>query len=577
MEPVTGSETPLVLTRPAAPTPPDERPPRTVRAGTVARWVGLVAVLGLVAWIAVETRRPGHWWGDDWALYIRQANGLLDLHPGVVAQQNAFTVNNSVGAPFSPPIYPWGYPAVLALFIPILGDGVDRLAFISMGGAVIFAALWYRLARVRVGTIPALLGIIAVCFTPLLLSWVDLVQSEFVFMVAVGVFLVGLDSLVRSGNLLNLGPAASRLQWWWLRLVAIGIAAAFAFETRREGLATVAAIGAAQLAIVFDERRRLMSLGSAAQRGALAQLALPHIGFGVSMLWVRAVFPSVLVPRYDGAGIGNVWVYRNKHVAHFAELIGLKRTTLPTPTILGNSVAGQIAFWTWVAILVVGLVLCFTRWRRTDAHLAAYVIVAFVIGCSAKAALSRYFASVAPIASLIVLFTVFRLIRYPLRQSPRRAVIAATAVITVVLGLMTAANLVDARTRVESARVAREQNIITWGAQHPSAQEMFEFVRDNTVPGDIVASFKARVMVLETGRNAVQVDDYRPLNPNLEVALVVQEVSSRRAVEFFDDADWETVFINDRLVVFAPSDRVGPDGVLVVDPAASGAGDQSGE
>ena len=109
------------------------------RVAPIAPGLGLALVVAAIAAVMLGSRRPGHWWGDDWALYIRQADGLLHFDPSKVARANEFTVTRSSGAPFSPALYPWGFPLALALAIPFVGSGVDDLAIVQVIAAVVFA------------------------------------------------------------------------------------------------------------------------------------------------------------------------------------------------------------------------------------------------------------------------------------------------------------------------------------------------------------------------------------------------------------------------------------------------------
>ena len=81
----------------------------------------LAIVVGALAALMYATHRSGHWWGDDWALYIRQAEGLLTGTPTACLQENEFTVTMSRGSEFSPPLYPWGFPLMLVPFIAAFG------------------------------------------------------------------------------------------------------------------------------------------------------------------------------------------------------------------------------------------------------------------------------------------------------------------------------------------------------------------------------------------------------------------------------------------------------------------------
>src|SRR4029077_18656867 len=147
---------------------------------------------------------------------------------------------------FSPPLYPWGFPIILAPFIAVVGVNLDKLTIVPVLCACLFACCWYYLARKRVGLAPALIGVAAVTITPLLLSWTELIQSEWPFMATVAVALVCLDRVAASGALAD---AHGRV----VPLVVVGLAAAAAFTVRREGLAMVGAIAAAQLAAIIAQ------------------------------------------------------------------------------------------------------------------------------------------------------------------------------------------------------------------------------------------------------------------------------------------------------------------------------------
>ena len=100
----------------------------TVAARGDRAWVpvltsaALALILGAMAAAMFASHRAGHWWGDDWALYIRQAQGLLDGNPSRVIAENQFTVESSRGAAFSPPLYPWGFPIILMPAVALVDD-----------------------------------------------------------------------------------------------------------------------------------------------------------------------------------------------------------------------------------------------------------------------------------------------------------------------------------------------------------------------------------------------------------------------------------------------------------------------
>ena len=169
----------------------------------------LALVLGAMAAAMFASHRAGHWWGGGWALYLRQAQGLLDGQPGRVIDENLFTVESSRGAAFSPPLYPWGFPIILSPFVAVVGTDIDRLTIVPVLCAMVFALAWFDLARRRIGSVPAMIGVVAVTMTPLLLGWTELIQSEWPFLAVTGVALVGLVAGVALGVFLD-GDASRR-------------------------------------------------------------------------------------------------------------------------------------------------------------------------------------------------------------------------------------------------------------------------------------------------------------------------------------------------------------------------------
>ncbi len=500
----------------------------------------LALILGAMMAIMFAAQHQGHWWGDDWALYIRQAEGLVNGSAGKVGEENVFTTTMSAGAPFSPGLYPWGFPVLLALAIPFVGNGVDDLAIVPFLGAIAFALIWYALAKPRIGAPTALVGLIAVCFTPLLVGWTELIQSEFPFAAAVMLTLVWLDRLIARDALVG-----ANARWWALAL--LGFLAFFAFETRREGFGLIPAIVAAQLVALIGHR----------QTGAAAPWRLPPterwllagrlvVPFGVALVGVvasKVFLPTVIVPKLEGVSLANVWDRRRKHVGHLAELAGFKRPGVPDASVWGSASLGWVIVAIWLTLFGIGVVLAFTRHRQRDAHLVVYIVVAGTLGTSFSATLSRYLISVAPLISLLALTAVVTLGGWKHRWV---GIAVASALLLPIAG----ANLYDANKRVDNAETFAKFGQIEWGAQHPDAIEMFDQIKALTAPNAIVASPKARVMVLATGRRSVQVDDYRPMPTLVTPDLVVTETGSRRVAELAANPAYQEAWRNNRFVLF---------------------------
>lgn len=501
----------------------------------------LALALGAMAAMMFASHRAGHWWGDDWALYIRQAQGLLDGDAGRVIDENRFTVEMSRGAAFSPPLYPWGFPIILAPFVAVVGADVDRLTIVPVLCSMVFAACWYTLAKRRLGVLPALVGVVAVTLTPLLVGWTELIQSEWPFLATTAVVLVGLDRLAERGALTDRSAPL-----WPVLLVGFGAAAAF--SVRREGLAMVGAIAIAQMVGLAIDRAWWR------KRDVWAPLAgrllAPHLVALATVGVLQAALPSTLVPQYTGTSVTNVWRFRRQHVDHLAEVSGLKRTWQDTPDVLGSTTLGWIAVSVYLTAALLGVILAIVCFRRRDLHLVAYAIGALLIGGSFRSPINRYVCTVAPIVLLLGSTAIMTAARFvPWRH-------AATVVVSAVLAMPAIGNIVQAGTRIDQAQRVADSGAIEWGPTHPLAIEMFDEVIELTDPGAIIAAPKARAMTLETGRLSVQVDDYRPIPETLPLDLVVVEHDSDLAAELAgatdDEPRFRRVWENGRFAIYEP-------------------------
>jgi Dolichyl-phosphate-mannose-protein mannosyltransferase len=544
-------ETPVIVSSEAAAEPEvvsadgdDRHHPEQSRSSGLLREYGppalLALLVGALAVIMYSTHRSGHWWGDDWALYIRQAKGLLDGHPNRVLTQNQFTVDKSDGPAFSPPLYPWGFPIILAPFVAVVGDNLDKLTIVPVLCACLFACCWYSLARRRVGFVPALIGVAAVTITPLLLSWTELIQSEWPFLAVVGVALVCLDHVAASGALADIHGRI-------VPLAVVGLAGAAAFTVRREGLAMVGAIGAGQLAAIVAQRAYpwLLSWNGVGRLGL--RLAVPYATFLATVGLLQVTLPSTVVPKYDGTSVTNVWKLRGRLIRNLAQVSGLQRPWDKNPIVLGSSRLGWIAVAVFLGLAVAGIVLSIVKYRVRDLHLAAYALGAFVIGGSFRSPINRYVCTVAPVLMILALVALFTIID----RLSRRWI--ATLVLSLALAAILAGNVANAHLRMQGATRAHDAGAIEWGPTHPDAIEMFDAVEQLTDPNDIVAAPKARAMELETGRPSIQVDDYRPIPPDVGVSLIVAERPSNFANELLDSPDqFQEVWANPRFVLFRP-------------------------
>lgn len=526
----------------AAPGAPDDAPPGHEtpwwrRPHPVLVGLGLALMVGAMAALMFASHRPGHWWGDDWALYIRQAKSLVDGNPGAVTADNEFTVTQSLGAPFSPPLYPWGYPIILAPFVAVVGVDVDDLAVVTVLSACVFACAWFALVRRRLGTAVAFVSTPAIALTPVLFSWSELIQSEWPFLAVTFSMLVAVDRSIDSKVLTDVAA-----RWW--PLVLLGVGAAAAFSVRREGLAMTAAIGGAQIGLLTTGappvrdwfRDRLLVL----------RIVVPHLSALATVYALQFALPSTLVPQYDGTSIRNTYRFSERHFRHVADLVGLKRPWDQYVTVLGSETLGLATMWFVLIAMLVGVATAVTIHRRRDLHLVVYGLVAFAIGGSFRSAINRYMTTVGPIVLLLALVGLATLFGF------RRRWIGLAAAFVVCAAIL-AGNLANVNLRLESAARTADAGAVEFGPTHPSAVELFDAVIANSEPDDVVAGPKARALTLMTDRRSIQVDQWRPLPDEWSPTLVVVEVNAPMDGEMrAEHSDrYEEIWSNSRFRLYA--------------------------
>ncbi|MGH9132977.1 MAG: hypothetical protein ACRDZZ_03510, partial [Ilumatobacteraceae bacterium] len=355
-----GSATPVIVSSAAA----ADAAPASLNGAHPAGYGRLAfgAVVVALGAVMLATHRAGHYWGDDFALYLRQADALLggpDI--GRVADANRFMLDNSQNPDFSPPVYPWGWPLLLAAPVAIGGLDVDALSMVTTVAMLAFLVGWYRFTRDRLPRPLALTGMVLLGLSPLYVGWTELLGSEQAFMAAV------------FGSFVWLDRCKHRWMSTWNAPVVAGVLAAACFTVRREGLAFLAAIAAAQLVDVIDMRRRPR---------LLAHAAAPYAAFAIAVAAVQLILPSTLVPRYEGTGVGNIVRFHDTYLHAVAESFGSDSHGLG---------------WIVVVLAVAGLAHRMVTAWRVDLPMVAYGVVVALIGCSFHIPSSRYVATVIPI------------------------------------------------------------------------------------------------------------------------------------------------------------------------------------
>ena len=442
----------------------------------------MIALVIIVSALSIALHRRGLTWGDDYTLYLRQARSLIDGNIGQVIADNRFNVDNAAKPSFSPYVYPWGWPLLLAPFTRLWGDDYENLKLLGVACWCAFLVLFEQILRPRLGRAVAFWVVASLAFTLAYLRYTNALLSEIPYMLVVAFALWWLDRC-RSGHPLD---GATRRQ-----LIMLGLLAVAAFNVRREGVALVVAIAMTQ---VVDLRGRW----HVPARDAIdwRHVATPYTTFIAGAIGFQLLLPSALIPYYPNAGLHQTW---HKLGRSFRDSF--------------ESQLGFSGMSGWMVIVVLGVVFIgvVARLRRhlaDDISLAVFGVLSLALVGMIPAVAARYTLAVTPFVLYFGAQGVLALARrLRIGALPR---LRWTFAQLVTCGLFLATTILHAGqlpVEIRNTQRLNDSGELEDGPLRPYAVDAFDAIREHTRAADVVAFFKARSMTYFTGRRAVQSSD----------------------------------------------------------------------
>ncbi|HEV7525670.1 MAG TPA: hypothetical protein VGP92_11940 [Acidimicrobiia bacterium] len=477
-------------------------------------------ILLLLAGVAILCKifyQPGHDWGDDFALYIRQAQALVNGNVGEVIAVNRYAVAESSAGRFSPLIYPWGFPLLLAPVVAVWGVSYAKLKIVVIASFLGFLFCLHRLVQRRAGPVAAALLVTLIGSSVIYVGWTSSVTSDFPYVCFAGIALVWLDHC----RIRGLFEADGRRD-----LVILGLLIAFAFSIRRDGLALLAALIAVHGVTIAPRVRRHAPV-------RWSRIALPYGAFFAGVIGLQLVLPSVLFPHFAGTGTQQikpnlVW-YRDI----LAEQIGLKDIGTNRIQLLGSWRLAAIVLGVFLALAVVGLVGRLVTALAEDISLIVYLLGAGYIVLTAPFHEGRYTFGITPFLAYFAyqaLPTVASVVR---RRGVGAWLSRVAAVVSLgALGGLVVANATDMR--IAANYHLRYRDTIN-GPTTPAAVQMEQEVLRCTRGDDVVAFFRARAMTMLTDRRSIQTGDIKQVLTRAD--WYVMNVGSTYSQPLVDDTE----------------------------------------
>ncbi len=445
----------------------------------------MIVAVGAIA--AVLLHRHGHTQGDDFALYLRQAQSLFQGNPAEVVADNRFSVLNS-GPGFSPMAYPWGWPLLLSPFVQFWGLDYDRLKLVVVAAMCVWLVLYFGIVRRRTGTAIALGSTAVLATAPAYLSHTDQLISEFPYLAAIGLVLWWYDRTRERGPLIGSQVSA---------LLILGALASAAFNVRREGVVLLFVIAAVQLVEIVaagrtrtDDTERGPVVGLVERmvgeiRAGWRRVLAPYAGFVAATVGFQLLLPTTLLPD-NGNSRSFIPDRLSDAPAVIARQLGLGL----------NHSLGMVV----IALAVIGAVLGTRRRPSLDGPLVVLTVMSALLISTHFRLIDRYWFQVTPWVLYFAVVAVLEVSRWLLRQ---RAGIA-TAIAVVPLIALVVAHTIVLPGDIANARDYNADGRTQFGPAHPDVIPIFDAVSSITPPDAVIAFYRARTMTLMTDRRAIQ-------------------------------------------------------------------------
>lgn len=497
-------------------TPPSSTPGRR-RSPAVAGAVAAAAVLVVAAVaLCVAYQSPGHDWGDDFALYLRQAQALVRGDVAEAIETNRRTIEGSSWHSFSPVAYPWGLPLLLA---PLYAwRGLDFAAFkgVMIASHALFLLCYMRVVARRAGGVGAIACGLLLATSLAYVDGTDRVLSDLPSLAFVGASLCWLDVVRERDGLLRgkgLGP-----------LLLLGLLVGCSYSIRREaGIALEAAVLVAQGAELLAARRRSLGAGLPAAAPDWARLLAPHAAFLAPVLLLELVLPSVHLVRDPNLGLTQVAANLAWYPRILAQQVGLVDFGSRDWGSGLGAVAAPLLLGGFVALAVAGIAVRLASRPREDAPLVAYLLVVAGILAVLPYHEHRYLFSVTPLlacfawqGAVAVGMRLSRAASGPAGVAPGESETpggmekleaprpALARLLPVLLFLpLVLGNAADTG-RLLRDRVHGLRSAAISGPEQPDSREMLAEVRARVAPDETVSFFRARAMNLFAERQSFQ-------------------------------------------------------------------------
>jgi hypothetical protein len=480
--------------------------------------IALALILLASALLGSSVLTRGHFWGDDFAAYIGQAQSILRGEMETFVARNGFTVTRSSreeGHQMGPAAYPWGFPLLLVPVYALAGLSPLALKLPGLLAYLGFLLVFFYLLKRRFTLTGSLLGVALFAFNPELLRFLDNILSDipFLFFSTLAIFLADVYAHETRGQ--------RRLAL----AVLTGVSIFTAFLVRTQGLLLMGSVLLYQGIRFLGQREQRREVAT----DSLVILAVFGVFWGVSTL----VFPggqTSYLALYEDFSIATL----TGNIASYSLLFREFFAPLPGQTLF---------FGIFVVLFFIGLVARFKADPLFVLYTALYLVVLWTWpewqGYRFLFPLLPFFVYFAMQGIQAALDKVGGNQETVLQKGAYACLLLVVVLFAYHAGSNAYVNL----------RAGREIN----GPFDTYSLEAFDFIEKNTPPDSLIVFFKPRALRLLTGRDALALIECERL-PEGDYLALSKKVGENLQIppERIEECHlpMEVVFENRRFVIY---------------------------
>lgn len=409
----------------------------------------------------------GHFWGDDFAAYIMQAQSILKWSMDEFVVNNAFTITQS-SSQIGPVAYPWGFPLILAPAYALKGLSPLTLKLPGLLTYLAFLVTFFWLTNRHLRPIESLLAVALFAFNPVMIGFLDNILSDIPFLFASIFSILVMDRYSREKQ------SRRRL----LLAIATGVTTFAAFQIRTQGIILLGSLIIYQAIQLFQNRKNrsyllMVSIETTTALGTFGLL------WGISAL----IFPSGQISYfalYTDLSIDLFFSNVRSYFLLFSEFFA--------------SLPGQsMVFAVVVGLFFIGMVARIKEDLLFVIFFGAYLFVLWT--WPAWQGLRFIF----PLLPFFIYFSMqgsMKLAHWTGEYRPSLSRLFVYTMWTILVSVFFIQSCLHA---YENLRNQREIN----GPFDPYSIQVYEFIKDKTPEDSIIVFFKPRVMRLMTDRDTL--------------------------------------------------------------------------